>query len=144
MHIGKRKKKERHLRRQRNHQRSRQKGRRSQQWARMSVNNRATRGVGEVEEQKCSNAAANSQEGPKGNLSLRVTLPTSWSMHCAGRAPGRGCPQGHQAPLWPWVLWERVEQQGSDRDQQGSSGKGCMWKEQGVYMGRGTIPGACG
>lgn len=98
MHVSKRKKKkkrrkERHLRKQRNHHRSRQKGRKSQQWARVGVNNRATRGEGEVEKQKCSNPTASSQEGPKGNLLLRVTLLPSWSMHCAGRAPVRGLPR---------------------------------------------------
>lgn len=51
-----------------------------------------SRGEGEVEEQKCSNPTASIQEGPKGNLSLRMTLPTSWSMHCAGRAPVGGPP----------------------------------------------------
>lgn len=90
---NKKRRKERHLRKQRNHHRSRQKGRKSQQWARVGVNNRATRGEGEVEKQKCSNPTASSQEGPKGNLSLRVTLPPSWSMHCAGRAPVRGLPR---------------------------------------------------
>lgn len=90
---NKKRRKERHLRKQRNHHRSRQKGRKSQQWARVGVNNRATRGEGEVEKQKCSNPTDSSQEGPKGNLSLRVTLPPSWSMHCAGRAPVRGLPR---------------------------------------------------